>query len=100
MASYMLVMKCSPASGCSGQGPERYLRAAYHWVGVSRRLLLDIYDNGRSCLAFPPLFICLEEQQLLYYSWLLTLADTELLQYTSTSPCHEAQTYAAGEIAP
>ena len=72
------------------------MRAARQWLGGHDEQLTSIYDSPRSCLVFEPLYIGLSPDAVAWLEAMVDLPDNALLLQTSTSPFHEASSYAAG----
>ena len=79
------------------KGPELMLRRAKQWLQPSRALV-QVYNAAQQALVFCGVSVQLSFQQARYFEWLLSCSDQALLQCTSTSPQHEAVSYAAGTV--
>ena len=97
----LLVDGCEPfVASCVehvDRGPQLIGRLAYNWVN-SNPELRNIYDSRRSGLRISQCNAQLSQQQMEIYTSALQLPDNLFLQWSSTSPQHEAPHFISGEI--
>lgn len=77
------------------KGPALMERMAKQWLQPCQQLV-EIYSSSQQAVVVPEVHVQLTPQQAYRYHKLLSLPDAQLLQFMSTSPQHEADTFVSG----